>query len=541
MLHVYARVSSADQIKGLSLELQNDTELLEKLATQFETTVSSRIYQDNGKSAYHGLHLKGEMGQLLSDIDNKIIKSGDIVVARHLDRISRLELHGDEYKTGAMEIYDKFMKAGVCIYTTMDNRLYKPNDSVSQILATLSFDLASEESRKKSHLTTSTAKRKIVKFLQTGTPIDIGVGKAPFYLEKKEGVIVKGSYFSAMRESIDRALSGIGSTENYKQMITDYGKIITREGFTKLLQKPCLYGKASIKLRSEPAPYELDNYYPAICTEDEYHALQALKAPNKSIGGHTRHLTNLAGIRRLYCECGEVLAAKSGNVHRKEVYHYYMCRGLKSCFSLRQEVLDKIVLEAVHGFSFVKADSSDALKQVDAARGKYDNALADFEELQAGVLANKKLFQNPTFMKQLEEEQENLEALERELELAKQQLGLTNVSNDLSQALESYQSHQLSDDKVANKAMVRRLVKRIEASKYRVKVTFIDDSEEHYIFLHPRERIRLQPNYYMKVNIGDFSNIDTGELRCKFLSESEWRSHQIKLEDAPEEIIRKAI
>ncbi|MFA0350660.1 recombinase family protein, partial [Vibrio sp. 10N.222.55.C6] len=90
--------------------------LLKDLENKYDTTVSDLIYNDEGVSSYKGKNVShGELGRLLTDIERGVIKKGDIIVVRHLDRLSRLRL------TGAMTIYNKIMEAGVLIHTTMDD------------------------------------------------------------------------------------------------------------------------------------------------------------------------------------------------------------------------------------------------------------------------------------------------------------------------------------------------------------------------------------------------------------------------------------
>ncbi|WP_140322145.1 recombinase family protein, partial [Vibrio parahaemolyticus] len=116
----YCRVSSGKQLEGLSMSLQGDEALLSRIAKEYHTTVSDRIYIDEGVSSYKGKNLEsGQLGEIVRDIEKGRIKKGDIIVMRALDRLSRQEL------TDSENLYNRIVGAGVNIYTTIDNHLYK--------------------------------------------------------------------------------------------------------------------------------------------------------------------------------------------------------------------------------------------------------------------------------------------------------------------------------------------------------------------------------------------------------------------------------
>ncbi len=346
MIHVYARVSSAKQIKGQSLTLQKDKEIAQQLALKYNTTVNPRDYIDEGKSAYSGKNLENELGRLLSDIDQDIIKSGDVVVVRTLDRLSRLSL------MDAMEVYSKILKAGVLIYTTIDQQEHSGEEGkvlMSSILANLSFSLANEESRKKSYLTTKHALKRIDDHLAGvrtagGYGFNVGVGGVPLHVKIVNKEITKHpDNFTVVQDLIKYALAGNGILKCQQWLNSKQKKQYSKQGVSNLLKSTALFGQLSVEVDGND--YQLHGFYPEACTEKEYYLLQSMRK-NKNSSGNKKNHSLLSGNGILFCgDCKKSLAVNHAN---SKGGVYYTCINYKCPTSEKIFTVNMLTINAIY-------------------------------------------------------------------------------------------------------------------------------------------------------------------------------------------------
>jgi hypothetical protein len=345
------------------MSLQDDRMLLKSIAEKYKTTVSTRVYVDKGHSAFTGKNLENELGTLLLDIENKVIVAGDIIVLRHLDRLSRLSL------TGAMEIYIKILKHKVKIYTTIDGFLYgsdNDNPLLGQFLATLAFATANEESVKKSYLTNRHAMERIRQFeagerTSCGHSFDLGVGSAPFHIKVTDRAVKADKIkFPIAKDLIKYALKGNGLSKCVNWLNSEHQIKYTTAGMSNLLRSEALFGRlvANIQDRDDVAflnstnnrdeykikKYVLDGFYPAVCSENEYYQLQAMIKSRTRSNGNRKKYTLLAGRKFLKCGCGSSMTA---NHTSGQGAVYYTCCDANCLFSIKIYVLDNIVVSAL--------------------------------------------------------------------------------------------------------------------------------------------------------------------------------------------------
>ncbi|PSV29615.1 recombinase family protein [Photobacterium sp. GB-72] len=343
----YARVSSGKQIDGLSLSLQNDNALLEQLALQYSTTVSHLFYQDAGVSSYKGKNASvGELSRLLADIKSGLISSGDIIVMRALDRLSRQNLTASEV------LYNRIISAGVMIHTTIDNHLYKMDDPMSSILATLALKTANEESAKKSHLTNRYASHRIQQAKDgqklDGHSFDVGIGRHPFWItidKPTKTVRPHPVNWDHAKHMITLALDGYG-VSTVMRYAHSVGLELSYSACTKMFNTKSVYGVLEVNHQGED--HVLTDYYPTLCTESEYYQIRAIKdAQTKVSNNQRKQVSILSGIQKLYCGCCGSVMCIARNVTQKT--EYYRCANrLVKCYPyIKQEYLDRIVLTAI--------------------------------------------------------------------------------------------------------------------------------------------------------------------------------------------------
>ncbi|HCE2119137.1 TPA: recombinase family protein [Vibrio parahaemolyticus] len=557
-LHLYCRVSTTKQIEGLSLSIQGDESVIEALAKKYNTTVGQRVYRDEGKSAYKGMNLSGELGEFLNDIESGVVKAGDILVCRALDRLSRLSL------TNALNVYGRIMEAGVCIHTTMDDRRYEPNDQLSQILATLAFNTANEESEKKSYLTNKYALTRIEQFYagkrsDDGYSFDIGVGKHPWYFTVVDKVVKPHlEKFQLARELVDLALDGKG-IQTCRKYAKERGLNLSFTGMARFFKSEALYGKLVVQLEDKGATCnhptkekqyvvrELDGYYPAVCTKAEFLRIQKIKQLHADTTTDRKYnVSILAGFKRLYCQNGySMIAATNKNVS------YYRC-GYADCQCgsyIPQYSLNRMILETLQHHVFMPTEQEDNHLLLDLEI-ELEQKTLEFKKRQRMVLNHPDLFDDEAMVK-LAEDKAELERVANELESAREEqaaklsyaggLSLEHF-NEWLQKTEQYLDSTDEDEIKEVRERVKSVVRRIDYNSGLVKVQLADGSTT--MLYQPQAKDRRQRSY-LKLQImnesmkaGSVSLNPAMQYVCFTESELLEQKHVIKAEDYPTGLLK---
>ncbi|WP_347368041.1 recombinase family protein [Vibrio vulnificus] len=505
----YARVSSGKQVEGLSMSLQSDDNLLQQIATQYSTTVSSLFYHDAGVSSFKGKNAKeGELSRLLRDIEHGVIRSGDIVVMRALDRLSRQNLTASEV------LYNTIINAGVLIHTTIDNHLYKKDDPMSSILATLALKTANEESAKKSHLTNRNASFRIQQAKnnersECGCSWDVGIGRYPFWITTDNKKIIKHPVnWKHARHMVDLTLNGAGvsTVQRYAHSV---GLELSYSAVGKMFNNKSVYGVLEINHQDED--HVINDYYPALCTEEEYYKIRAIKDSQTKVSNAGRKKVSiLGGIQKLYCSCGFSMCIARNVKHQIE---YYRCVDrLNKCFPyIKQELLDRIVLHSITTRQWNKTDNEDGLR-LKALELELETKSNEYRSEQAFVLQHRDLF-DETMMSTLRDKKAALQELEDKVEAAKLEVAKTevNLDFDYTEAISFYQEHcdQLDsyiqgDNELKQEVrdLVCGLIERITVDhRNLIKIQFKDGLIEYYVLLRRRDQKKVHQRYYVKLQV----------------------------------------
>ncbi|MGG7650034.1 recombinase family protein [Pseudomonas sp. ES4] len=122
----YARFSSVKQGSGSSLERQQAM-IAKWIDTNPEYKIFPKNFEDLGRSASKGDHLKHGFGMLLQAIELKEIGEGDVILVEAIDRIGRL------HETKMISLIHQIVEAGVRIITLQDGAVYGPIIKADQI------------------------------------------------------------------------------------------------------------------------------------------------------------------------------------------------------------------------------------------------------------------------------------------------------------------------------------------------------------------------------------------------------------------------
>lgn len=493
MIYPYCRVSSGKQLEGLSLTLQNDSKLLDDLANRFNTTVSDRVYQDDGLSAYKGDHLKkGQLKQLIEDIKNNIIKQDDIIVMRHLDRLSRLEY------SESMNLFNTIVYTHkVIIYTTMDNREYRydidnTTKAVNGAIVGFAFATANEESLRKSYYSNKNSLAQLKRFQNnekhsSGYPYYIG-GTVPFFAKTsgdKQTPVKPSKHWDLAKELVQYALQGNGITR-CTDFLRKNNLEYTRQGVRDILANENLFGRLNISLQN--TSYKLDNYYikntgdgvETICSEEEFYQLQSQISTRRKGNGQRKEYSLLSGSKMLHCACGSSMSVH----HSKNGKKYYNCNN-QACNLVPCYTLDNLIMNAVSTKVFTSTTDD---KNLLGLKAKLKSKSEELKEAQAFAFEHRHLFGEQQ-QQQLEEMVNTVNSLEEEIELEQQRVYTPTVDNLSLGSYDSWQDkiHDIvngsSETKKTYHDEIRKRVDDIVVDKDGlVTITFIDNKSEYYYF-----------------------------------------------------------
>ncbi|MFB9136312.1 recombinase family protein [Vibrio olivae] len=156
--HLYHRVSKAvqsEQGHGIDRQQQGSEIWIEnhnkkRVDEGLPSYSRGQIYEDRGRSGYTSANLKkGELGQLMNDIERGFIAKGDIIVIELIDRFSRAK------PDFVRKQFEKILTAGVKIAITKWDIVFEEDmqgiEGVSaRVLLEISIYLANQESSQKS-------------------------------------------------------------------------------------------------------------------------------------------------------------------------------------------------------------------------------------------------------------------------------------------------------------------------------------------------------------------------------------------------------
>lgn len=231
-IYSYRRVSTLVQTEGISLDIQSDINVLNKLSEEYNLPISNRTFSDEGKSAYKGEHLesdKGELAWFINAVKNNEIVKGSILCVYSLDRLSRQSIGY------AKQIYLDLTNNGISIYSILDNHLYKAHDASSEIIATIIFERAHNESKTKSARTVGTALKRAEDHLNgvrspDGYAYLIAGGNLPWWVEYRDdkAVVPHPFYFDVAKKVHQMILSGMGNNKILNYLNENVEPPITR-------------------------------------------------------------------------------------------------------------------------------------------------------------------------------------------------------------------------------------------------------------------------------------------------------------------------
>ena len=396
------RVSSGKQVEGSGLQRQEDK------APEYAKTrgwaLHPDAYSDEGVSAYNGANLDGDLGRFLSDY--KRGHFGDQPVAlgiEDLDRLSR------QFSLAFLPVLvDDLLNAGVTLSVMKKGRDIS-RESVRQnqmeIHELLFWMNAAHEFSEKLSGRISDHRARLRQQIREGKPTN--PGKAPSWLDLKNGKWVINDFAVTIRRVIEMSQSGIGAPTICRTLneegIPSPGTRVKRRTKPKakaktwsptvvlqILHSPSLHGARVVaapgrnaelrawkedcahKLRQGVLPEHLpekpkprfepdqEDYYPALLTIAEHDALKSLLNARTTTDAKGRSdLFLWIGQRMTFCACGARLTTYSTSGARSgpKNYRYLRCVGRRDGTTDCQAAMVPMPLAQSHLLTRLTADN----------------------------------------------------------------------------------------------------------------------------------------------------------------------------------------
>lgn len=314
LVYSYLRFSDVRQAAGSSAERQ--IAYAERWAQSHDMALDEQLsLRDEGLSAYHQRHVKqGALGAFLRAAENGQIPVGSVLVVEGLDRLSRAE------PIQAQAQLAQIVNAGITVVTASDGREYnreslkrQPMDLVYSLLVMIR---AHEESDTKSKRVKAAIRRQCEAWVAGTWKGQIRNGKDPHWVRWA------GTEFELVPERVAplrRALSlykdGHGALEIIRRLAADKQTISANgldhaPNFYKIIKNRCLVGERTLEV--DGTTYQLQGYYPAVCTEAEFAELRHVASKRGHRKGRGEIPSIVTGMRMTFCGyCGNTISTQN--------------------------------------------------------------------------------------------------------------------------------------------------------------------------------------------------------------------------------------
>jgi DNA invertase Pin-like site-specific DNA recombinase len=316
---LYARFSSLEQAKGLSIERQ----LTEgRRFIEGKGWLLEKELHDKGRSAFSGDNRTegAALHQFEAEAQNGL-HSGKVLVVENIDRLSR-----QGAKAAAMLIWN-LNERGVSVATTHDGYVYAANAETNDMMELFSIIIKAqtsyEESFKKSERTKFAWLTRYDK-IKSGSKIPTAI-KAPAWINKAaNGYELNEHRVAVLNEIFDLYLNGVGISKitkilnGRKEPSWSVRKSDVNTGWYepyvhRLLTKRAVLGEY-VTLKGETLS---PDYFPQAVTAQKFNQVQAMLASKTKTGGHAyKRLSNLlSGLVRC-ADCNGMMAYENKGTNR---------------------------------------------------------------------------------------------------------------------------------------------------------------------------------------------------------------------------------
>lgn len=312
LVYSYLRFSDPRQSEGNSADRQ--TAYARQWAAERDMQLDQSLtMRDEGLSAYHQRHVTaGAFGVFLAAVEAGKVPTGSVLIIEDLDRISRAE------PLVAMGQMTLIVNAGITLVTANDRTEYSRElikKEPHRLFVSLSKMIrANEESETKSIRVTSAIVRLCKDWVAGTYRGKIRNGKDPQWLtETATGWELHPERAEALRMVVKLYLAG-HSGQGISRRLGEVGASplvgpINAGHFYKLIKNPNLLGTKRISVGGED--FELQNYYPAVISQDVWEELLAVGTSRGRRGSRSTIPHVITGLGITYCGyCGKAMSGQ---------------------------------------------------------------------------------------------------------------------------------------------------------------------------------------------------------------------------------------
>ena len=345
---LYIRVSSAEQIKGYSLEAQED--LLRDYAKAHNMTVY-KLYADEGKSANKALHKRTALLEMVKDAEAKRFS---IILFKDITRWSR---RSADY----FAIQDRLDRCG-CSWIAVEQAHLETATPTGRFTVSVMLGTAQLESENNSQrvrfVSDAMIRNGIYPYGKHHAPIG-------YIVDGNRHLVKDPKTEPMMTDLFDHLLRCRNQAETRRYIQDRYGKSITSTYFSRVIHNTVYCGK----YRDEP------DFCEPYINEEQYDVITNTHSP------FSRRQHTDSYIFRQLCkcaECGSTLSATiiGGHIYYR-CYNNYMHHTCPQNHGLRQDRLEQMMLSGIRPafdeFKYhvdVESHQTDNSERIKALRGK---------------------------------------------------------------------------------------------------------------------------------------------------------------------------
>ncbi|WP_257880992.1 recombinase family protein [Vibrio parahaemolyticus] len=396
--------------------MQINEEVLKSLSAEHSLPIAEETYQDLGKSAYKGEHLKNELGLFLSSVKDRTVVEGSILVVYSLDRLSRLEIGY------AKQTYYDLTNNGVSVYSIVDNHLYRAHNAADDIIATITFERAHNESKNKSRRVIDSSKEGYKRWKDTAQ-FQKALGRTPLWIDQSTNTFNINA--EGVKKAVEMKIAGYGDLKIKQYLDANFEYKPTRKkgrvkqvntwDYTAIYQlwdRRSLFGEKTFKI--EGVKYVMENYYPALIDEDTFRKLQASK---KRQQGRETGSGKIPLLKSL-CRCG-ICGGSMVFVDKGDSRVNYVCnlamKGEHDREVYNVNMLDLLTLEICKDAYLVESDKANNATQ-ENNKLKLETELVAEKENRVKLLEYCRRTPKESFFELLEESENKIDEIEDKLD-----------------------------------------------------------------------------------------------------------------------------
>ncbi|MFF6469297.1 recombinase family protein [Pseudomonas aeruginosa] len=507
----YVRMSTSEQLKGISLERQRN--LIADFASKndFQEVI---IYEDVGRSSFAEDEKQKELNKFFEELERDKFEKGDVFALENIDRLTRRGAIDALLKVN--KIIQKGLK--IAIISDKEQRILEEIDIYSIITLSIDASRANKESEVKSqkglinweHKRRLAATEKVAMTKRAPAWIDTEI--FTIYDEEKKKEIKRRRYIlneekaQTVRLIFDLFLNGNGSLKINKILndrkikpLNDNVEFWEPSRINKILKNPAVYGlyqpqkQGTGKRDLVDAGEPIEDYFPPVISKEIYEQCRLIAEKNLSErkGRKGENFTNVfTGL--LKCEkCGSpVHLLNCGVDKRNKSQHaliYLICKKAKftkqcSTKRMRYDAFEASIFRAVNEINLIEVlnennplnDLVKKQREIETAINKKNKLLENYE---------KSFLENdgnvPAFMisaaKKAEIEIKELEEQKREIQNEISSLNYYNAN--VENSIEDIKDNSSYEKRAKINLLFHEIIKSISidlVEKYSV-ITFKND------------------------------------------------------------------